>query len=78
MAKHKGELEIGMRAYEELRRRFPALSDETISKRIGMDRKSMYAWRDGLTPGGYALQRLYFAGCDIKYILTGRRDPNGR
>lgn len=73
MPKHLADREIGKRAVEELYRLFPTLSEATISKRLGLDRKSFWKWKCGTTPGGYALAVLCYAGCDIKYILTGRR-----
>lgn len=73
MAKHKGELEIGMRAIEEMHRRFPNMSEKKICERVGLNRKTAWQWNEGRTPGGFALQKLYYAGCDVKYILTGIR-----
>ena len=75
MGRRKGELAIGFRAAEEVRRRFPNMKDKDICKNIiGIERKSLWEWANGETPGGFALQRLCYAGCDIYYILTGRRD----
>jgi hypothetical protein len=76
MSKHLADIEIGKRAVEELYRLFPTLSEAAISKRIGLDRKCFWEWKCGTTPGGYALSVLCYAGCDIKYILTGRRGKN--
>jgi hypothetical protein len=74
VAKHKGDLEIGKRAAEELLRKFPQLTEAQISRRLGFDRKSLWFWKSGETPSGFALQRMCFEGCDVKYILTGRRE----
>ena len=76
MPKHLADREIGKRAVEELYRLFPNLLDIQITQRLGMDRKSLNEWKNGTTPGGFALKRLCVEGCDIKYILTGRRTAN--
>ena len=79
MGRRKGELEIGYRAAEEVRSRFPNMNDADVCKNmIGLDRKSLWGWANGETPGGFALQRLCYAGCDIYYILTGRRDTRDK
>lgn len=79
MAKRKGDIEIGHRAAEELFRVHPGISEKAICKSIGnMDRKSLWFWKNGATPDGFALQQLCYAGCDIEYILTGRRYANGK
>jgi hypothetical protein len=74
MGKRKGDLEIGKRAAQELLRIFPDLTEEQICKRIGFERKIFWFWKSGQTPSGFALQRMCFEGCDVKYILTGRRE----
>ena len=74
VAKRKGDIEIGKRAAEELRRVFPDLTEAQICKRLGFDRKNLWFWKAGETPSGFALQRMCFEGCDVKYILTGRRE----
>ena len=74
MAKHLADRQIGTRAVEELYRVFPYLPESKIAKRLGLDRKSFYEWKNGVTPSGHALSALCFEGCDIKYILTGRRN----
>jgi hypothetical protein len=79
MGRRKGELEIGYRASEEIHSRFPNMSDKEICQNmIGLDRKILWYWQNGLTPSGFALQRLCYAGCDIYYILTGRRDTRDK
>lgn len=72
--KHKGELGIGERAAEELLRKFPNLTEAQICQRIGLNRKSLWELKHGTTPGGFSLQRMCFEGCDVLYILTGRRE----
>ena len=49
------------------------LTDAKISKVIGINRKSLWFWKQGETPSGFALQKICYAGCDVKYILTGIR-----
>lgn len=73
MAKHLADRQIGARAVEEVYRLFPNLSDAKIAKRIGLERQTLADWKYGKTPGGYSLSALCYAGCDIHYILTGRR-----
>lgn len=74
VAKRKGDLEIGKRAAEELLRVFPDLSEAQIRKRIGFGKNALWLWKCGETPSGLALQRMCFEGCDVLYILTGRRE----
>ena len=76
MGQIKGDIEIGKRAAEEARRIFPSVAD--ASKRMGIGRKAVYSWeRDGIVPGGFYLAKLYYAGADVIYILTGRRTADG-
>ena len=73
MGKRKGDLEIGKRAAEELLRLFPDMTEKQICQRMGFNRKDLWNWKSGDTPSGFLLQRMCFEGCDVKYILTGRR-----
>ena len=73
MPQHLADREIGVRAAEEVLRLFPNLSERAIAKRFGFNRKTIGNWKSGMTPSGYAIAVLYYAGCDIHYILTGRR-----
>ena len=73
MPKHIGDPKIGIRATEELYRKFPQMTEKEISERIKLNRKSFWEWKTGRVPGGYMLQKLCHAGLDIKYILTGKR-----
>ena len=73
MAKHKPDIRIGIRASEELHRIFPNLTEACIVQNLGLERKSFWTWRNGITPSGFALQRMCFVGCDVIYFLTGRR-----
>lgn len=73
MPKRLADRRIGERAVEELYRLFPNLTEISMACRLGMDRKSFYEWKNGMTPGGYFLSLLCWSGCDIVYILTGKR-----
>ena len=73
MASHKPDVSIGIRASEELHRVFPNLTEVCILEKLGLERKSFWYWRNGRAPSGFALQGMCLAGCDVNYILTGRR-----
>lgn len=76
MPKRKADIEIGKRAVLELQQKFPGMQEHIICSRIGLNKKTLWEWKQGTTPDGLALQKMAFAGCDVKYILTGRRDAN--
>jgi hypothetical protein len=64
---------IGERAYSESVRLFGDV--KTAVKEIGVSHRSvMYRWRDHGHPQAYFLSKLYTAGADIGYILTGKRE----
>ena len=69
--KPKGDIEIGYRAYEEAIRIFGAPYKAYQTK--AFSKNTLYAWRDGITPGGLQLAKLHYAGADVIYILTGKR-----
>lgn len=71
--RRKADLEIGLRTVEELYKKFPDLKDIDICKRLGLERRNLCEWKTGQTPGTFAMQRICYAGCDVKYILTGIR-----
>lgn len=71
MAKHKGDIEIGKRAAEEVYRVFNSVARGVMA--LGCHKSDVYAWMDGATPGGFMLARLHYHGCDVLYILTGKR-----
>ena len=71
MAKHKGDIEIGRRAFEEVYRVFQNF--EKAASAMGCERKLFYAWNDGKTPGGHNLAKMHYYGCDVLYVLTGKR-----
>lgn len=73
MAKRLADRKIGPRAVEELHRVFPNLEDNKIAQRLGLERKIISIWKSGGAPSGFALQRMCFEGCDVKYVLTGRK-----
>ena len=74
--RRKADINIGLRTVEELYRKFPDMNDIDICRRLGMERKNFYEWKTGNNPGTFALQRICYAGCDVKYILTGIRSVN--
>ena len=74
MCKRKAEIGIGQRMYEEILRLFP--SDTEAAVAIGCNRSSLKFWRNGSTPSAMFISRLYFAGGDVLYVLTGRRVEN--
>lgn len=72
MAKHNGDIEIGQRAYEEVCRVFGSAYKGARIMRL--EKRLFYSWKnDGCTPGGYALALMHYHGCDVLYILTGKR-----
>lgn len=71
MARRKGDLEIGYRAFEEVKRLFPDVKNGV--RRMHVSKNAVYGWKDGGTPGALMLARLHYAGADVIYILTGKR-----
>lgn len=69
----KAQIEIGKRAFEEVTRIFPKYKDARIA--LGMkSHQLIYDWMDGIAPSAKYLQRLYYVGADVIYILTGVRE----
>lgn len=75
MGLHKGELEIGFRADEEIRRVFSRRSKAMRALRLS--KHTVYSFKEGTTPSGYVLAKLCESGCDVEYILTGKRKAGG-
>ena len=71
MAKIKGDVQIGYRAFEEIKRLYPSIKTAIIRTRCS--KTSIYAWRDGQVPDGFNLAKLHYGGADVIYILTGKR-----
>ena len=72
MSKHKGDIEIGQRAYEEVIRVYGGTSK--AARAMMLDRRIFNSWKnDGVTPGGHVLALMHYHGCDVLYILTGKR-----
>ena len=69
----KAQVEIGKRTAEEIIRLFPTMkeAEKAICGKHG--HSSIYSWMQGGAPSAKYLQRLYFLGADIPYILSGRR-----
>ena len=75
MAKKKANIEIGQRAYEEICDVFGSIN--IAAYHMGISRRLIYDWRNGYTPGGHYLALLHHFGCDVIYILTGRKNNEG-
>ena len=75
MAMVRAQIEIGKRAYEEVLRIFPKI---TTAKRVvgASNHRILYDWMNGCAPSAKYLQRLYYCGADVIYILTGKRSKN--
>lgn len=71
--KRKSDFRIGKRAYSEVCRMFPGKTWTWIAKQFGCDKKTIYAWRDGIAPSPMFLARFLQLGGDIEYILIGNR-----
>ena len=71
MAKHKGDIEIGRRAFEEVYRIFQ--NYEKAARAFGCSKRLFYEWNNGDTPGGHYLAMLHYFGGDVLYVLTGKR-----
>ena len=68
----KAQIEIGRRAFEEVCRIYE--KNEDARSALGMKSKQLlYDWMDGCAPSAKYLQRLYYVGADVIYILTGAR-----
>ena len=72
MGQHKGDIEIGKRAAEEVDRVFKSYAE--AAKAICCERKAIFSWVHGTTPSGIMLARMHYCGCDVMYILTGNRN----
>lgn len=76
MCKLKTDIYVGRRAYKECDRVFGVSEYGGIKKAkkaLGCNRKTIYGWRDGVTPETFYLIRLHYFGADVMYILTGAR-----
>ena len=71
MSSVKGDIGIGARAFELINAR-GGITQEM--RRLGLHRNKAYEWAAGKVPGGRALQAMAYAGYDVLYILTGRRE----
>lgn len=71
MSQKKADIEFGHRAWDEVQRLFK--NPRQAAARLGITRSIIYDWRDGHSLTMLSLEKLYYAGADIKYILTGRK-----
>ena len=69
--RHKGDIQIGVRAAEEMLRLYP--SQAAAAKAIHRERKIFNMWQLGHTPDGASLAAMYYCGADVIYILTEKR-----
>lgn len=69
----KAQIEIGKRAYEEVLRLFEKTKDANAALGLTNSRNHLYEWMRGVAPSAKYLQRLYYLGADVIYILTGVR-----
>jgi hypothetical protein len=67
----KQPIDIGKRAYNEVIRLFPKMTD--AESMIGCKRQAIYSWSYGVAPSSLYLARLHDLGADVIWILTGRR-----
>ena len=68
----RAQIEIGKRAFEEVLRISPSM--KAGRRHLGINSQQLlYDWANGSAPSAKYLQRLYFLGADVLYILTGRR-----
>ena len=70
MAKVKGDITIGQRMAEEVRR---VCTDRKIKLDLFAPRNLRKDWQTGVIPGGLYLARLHYFGGDVIYVLTGRK-----
>lgn len=77
MALRKADIGISERAVEEIYRLFPTMGK--AAKATGINKKIISQWQcENRTPSGFSLQQLYYAGADVIYILSGKRNPDRR
>lgn len=68
----RAQIEIGKRAFEEVKRIFE--KDVDARNALGITSKQhLYDWMCGVAPSAKYLQRLHYCGADVIYILTGTK-----
>lgn len=68
----KAQPDIGLRAVEELRRKYRSTKEACLA--VGCGRNNYYQWATGdAAPGTIFLQSMAELGLDVVYILTGKR-----
>ena len=68
----RAQIEIGQRAFEEVKRLFK--KDVDAKNALGITgNQHLYEWMNGVAPSTKYLKRLHYCGADIIYILTGVR-----
>lgn len=64
--------DITKRVAEELYK-LPGKNVE-IARRIGCNPNTILSWETGrMIPNAHSLAAMHYAGCDVMYILTGKR-----
>ena len=70
VAKPRGDIEIGRRMAEEVRR---LRNENKTADRIKVSNRLICDWESGCVPGGLMLAKLHSCGGDVLYVLTGKR-----
>lgn len=69
----KAQTDIGLRAVEELRRKYSSPKEARLA--VGCGKAVYYLWATGdAAPGTIFLQSMAELGLDVVYILTGKRE----
>lgn len=76
--KRKNDIEIGKRFMAEVRRLMPDKSDREIGRLLGCSNHMLSEWETGVTPGVFFIARLDELGADVVWIVTGRRESDGK
>lgn len=65
---------VGKRAMEEILVNFPDISVVNACKKLDLNKKTVANWGSGIyVPDAQGLRKLLLGGCDVRYILTGKR-----
>lgn len=72
MARHKTDVGVGYRAAAEVRRLFKTPKEARL--RLQCDKKVLNYWENGGTPSTFFLIRLHYAGADVLWIMTGKKN----
>ena len=67
----RADIQIGKRAYLEILRIFPTVTN--AKDNLGCSKNVIYSWASGTAPSAKHLQAMAVMGMDVMYILTGKR-----